>query len=202
MVAERADETMSIEARVRELSNDALIIQLLQTVNHLSRWLTPIHDRTRLEFAPYRAEGSLKDLLIDMRDNEARVYALMHAITTEVNPNLDRVPQMQRGPAQIEADRQANLLVIMSGFRRVRQSTTSLLRAMPDNAWQRGGYSRTSRNWTLRQLGEYLAVNDRERLSEIDRILERSGAREDIAEVSQISLELLDVPFVPRVGRS
>ena len=34
---------------IAALSNDSLIIRLFNTVNHLSRWLTPIHDRELLE---------------------------------------------------------------------------------------------------------------------------------------------------------
>lgn len=136
-----------------------------------------------------------------MRDNEAQVYSLMYAIANEVNPDLDRIPPIQQGPMQIEADRQSNLLVIMSGFRRVRQSSTSLLRALPDNAWERGGYSRTRRDWTIRQLAEALAANDWRQLSTIDAILERTGAREGIAEVSQVRLEAIDEAFTPLVGR-
>lgn len=201
VAAVATQEATSIEARVASLSNDALIIALLQTVNHLSRWLTPIHNRARLETAPFRSEQSLKDVLIGMRDNEAQVYSLMYAIANEVNPDLDRIPPIQQGPMQIEADRQSNLLVIMSGFRRVRQSSTSLLRALPDNAWERGGYSRTRRDWTIRQLAEALAANDWRQLSTIDAILERTGAREGIAEVSQVRLEAIDEAFTPLVGR-
>ena len=50
------------DSSIRDLSNDALIIRLIQTVNHLSRWLTPIHDQTVLEFSPRRSEPSVKEL--------------------------------------------------------------------------------------------------------------------------------------------
>ena len=45
---------------VTAMSNDALIVDLLQTVNHLSRWLTPIHDQLRLE-ATSRAVPGLRE---------------------------------------------------------------------------------------------------------------------------------------------
>jgi hypothetical protein len=130
-------DTESPDSSIRDLSNDALIIRLIQTVNHLSRWLTPIHDRTVLEFSPRRSEPSVKELLLRVRDTETRAYGFMHAIATERNPDLDRIPRVEPSPVQIAVDRSAHPLVIMSEFRRVRESTTSLLRALPDNAWQR-----------------------------------------------------------------
>jgi hypothetical protein len=189
------------DSSVRDLSNDALIIRLIQTVNHLSRWLTPIHDRTVLEFSPRRSEPSVKELLLRMRDTETRVYGLMNAIASERDPDLDRIPRVEPSPVQISVDRSAHPLVIMSEFRRVRESSTSLLRALPDNAWERGGYSRTDRNWTIRELAEYLAGHDREMLQRIDRILSRSGARDGIAAVSQVDFTHIEKPFLASVSR-
>lgn len=189
-------ESRVASQRVRELSNDALIIELLNTLNHLSRWLTPIHDRTQLEYSPRRSDPSVKDLLIGMRDTEARTYSLMYAIASLTNPDLDQVPRVEPTPMQAAADRASGPLVIMSGFRRVRESSASLLRALPDTAWDRSGYSRTARNWTIRELGEYLAIHDSELLSQIDRTLSRGGARNGIAEVSRVSFEQLDETFV------
>jgi hypothetical protein len=189
------------DASIRNLSNDALIIRLIQTVNHLSRWLTPIHDRTVLEFSARRSEPSVKDLLIRLRDTETRAYAFMNAIASERDPDLDRVPRVEPSPAQVALDRSAHPLVIMSEFRRVRESSTSLLRALPDNAWERGGYSRTQRNWTIRELAEFLAGHDREMLRWIDRALSRSGAREGIAAVSQVDYARIEEPFLATVSR-
>jgi hypothetical protein len=200
-VAENVRDENDLFAQVRHLPNDALIIELIQTLNHLSRWLTPIHDRTRLEFSARRSEPSVKEILLDLRDTETRVYSLMYVIANEVNPDLDRVPRVERTPAQIVADRESNALVIMSEFRRVRESTTALMRALPDTAWDRGGFSRTERDWTIRELAEYLAVNDWERLREIDRNLSLVGAREGIAKVSRVSLDEIDDVFATAVGR-
>lgn len=184
------------ELAVAALSNDQLIVELLQTTNHLSRWLTPVHDRTQLEFSPRRSQPSVKDVLLTMRDTETWVYSYLYAIATEINPDLDRVIRPERSAVQQEVDRRADALVVMSEFRRIRQSSASLLRALPDSAWDRGGYSRRERNWTIRQLGEYLVTADREHLREIDRILEVSGARQGIARVSQVGFERIDEPFV------
>jgi hypothetical protein len=191
----------SSDSSIRDLSNDALIIRLLQATNHLSRWLTPIHDRTLLEFSPRRSEPSVKELLLRMRDTETRVYGFMNAIATDRNPDLDRIPRVEPTPVQVSVDRSAHPLVIMSEFRRVRESSTSLLRALPDNAWERGGYSRTERNWTIRELAEYLARHDREMLQHIDRVLSRSGAREGIAAVSQVDFSRIEEPFLASVSR-
>ena len=186
---------------VRELSNDGLIIRLLQTLNHLSRWLTPIHDHTLLEYSPRRSEPSVKDILLRMRDTETTHYALMYAIATETNPDLDRMPPVERTPLQRDADRTADPLVIMSEFRRLRESSTSLLRALPDTAWERGGYSRRHRNWTIRELAEFLATHDRDMLAELDSVLARNDARAGVAAVSQVGLDQITQPFVSAATR-
>lgn len=181
---------------VSAMSNDALIVDLLQTINHLSRWLTPIHDQARLDWTSRRSQVSVKDLLLGLRDNEVKVYSLMNAIATQINPDLDKVPVRQRTPLQLEADAQASALVVMAEFRRVRESSTSLLRALPDNAWSRGGYSRSNRDWTIRELAESLAVNDWEQLGRIDHALDDSGLRKSVARVSQVSRDSLREPYL------
>jgi hypothetical protein len=194
-------DVKSPDSAIRDLSNDGLIIRLIQTANRLSRWLTPIHDPILLEFSPRRSEPSVKELLLRMRDTETRAYGFMNAIATERNPDLDRIPRVEPTPAHISVDRSAHPLVIMSEFRRVRESSTSLLRALPDNAWERGGYSRTERNWTIRELAEYLARHDREMLQRIDRVLSRSGARDGIAAVSQVDFTQIEEPFLATMPR-
>ena len=194
-------ELETADASIAGLSNDALIIRLIQTVNHLSRWLTPIHDPTVLEFSARRSEPSVKELLLRMRDTETRAYGFMNAIASERDPDLDRVPRVEPSPEQTAVDRSAHPLVTMSEFRRVRESSTALLRALPDNAWQRGGYSRTQRNWTIRQLAEYLASHDWDMLQRIDRALSRSGARHGIAAVSQVDFARIEEPFLASVTR-
>jgi hypothetical protein len=200
-VAAPTREADELLARIAQMSNDALIIDLMQTVNHLSRWLTPIHDRSLLEFSPRRSQPSVKDLLLRMRDTETRVYALMYAIGSATDPDLDLVPRVERSPQQIAFDREADPLVVMSEFRRVRQSSGALLRSLPDTAWERGGYSRSERNWTIRELAEFLAAHDVELLREIDNALIQSEAREGIAEVSQVTFDLIGQPFVSSSGR-
>ena len=189
------------DSQVRDLPNDALIIRLIQTVNHLSRWLTPIHDPTVLEFSTRRSEPSVKELLLRMRDTETRAYGFMNAIASERDPDLDRVPRVESSPEMTMVDRSAHPLVTMSEFRRVRESSTALLRALPDNAWERGGHSRTQRSWTIRQLAEHLASHDWDMLQRIDRALSRSGARHGIAAVSQVDFTHIAEPFQASVTR-
>lgn len=181
---------------IDKLSNDALIIELLQTLNHLSRWLTPIHNQTLLEISPRRAEPSVKEHLIALRGLETRAFSLLYAIVNETNPDLDRIAGPERTPIQVDADQRAKPLVVMSEFRRVRESSASLLRALPDNAWDRAGYSRRERNWSVRELAEFLAVNDRKTLRDIDSMLDRQGLRRGVASASRVRFEDIDRPFV------
>lgn len=180
---------------ISQISNDALIVELIQTLNHLSRWLTPIHNQLLLEISPHRSDPSVKEHLIALRDTETRVFSFLFVIVNENNPDLDR-PQARPTPLQVEADQLSKPLVIMSEFRRIRESTTSLLRALPDNAWERQGFSRRERNWSVRELAEYLAVNDRKTLREIDRMLDRQGARRGVASASRVRFDEIDLPFV------
>jgi hypothetical protein len=181
---------------IGKLSNDALIIELLQTLNHLSRWLTPIHNQTLLEISPRRSEPSVKEHLISLRDLETHAFTLLYAIVNETKPDLDRISRHQRNSFQVEADLTAKPLVVMSEFRRLRESTTSLLRALPDNAWDREGYSRRERNWSVRELAEFLAENDRKTLRDIDRMLDRQGVRRGIASASRVRFDEIERPFV------
>jgi hypothetical protein len=191
-----------VEAYVRGLSNDALIIELINTVNHLSRWLTPIHDRSLLAYSSRRSEPSVKDVLLGMRDIDTRVYGFMNAIATQNTPDLDNVPRVERSPLQEAADRDAEALVVMAEFRRVRESATAVLRALPDTAWERSGFSRRERDWTIRELAEFLALHDRRALAEVDQALERVGVRENIAHVSRVRYgELVSTPTTSAASR-
>lgn len=196
VIAENAQRRDAAGPPVRDRTNNELIIDLLQTLNHLSRWLTPIHDWDALEYSRHRSEPSVKDLLLDLRDTEVRVFSFMRAIAGEDNPDLDTIPQPEPTLAQEAKDRDAQPLVVMSEFRRVRQSSLSVLRALPDTAWQRDGYSRRDRNWTIRQLAEFLVAHDRDVLARIDRALDLTAARGEIAVVSQVGLAELSEPFV------
>ena len=174
--------------RIAELSEDALIFRLHYTLNHLSRWLTPIHDQSRLTRALRRGEAPVKDLLLRLRDEELRVFPKVHAIATRTLPDLDKLPVPVRPPAQQELDRRMLPLAVMAEFRRLRQSTLSVLRALPDDAWQRLGISRREHDWTIRGLAEHLLAHDLAVLAEIDERLETTGAREGLAAPQRVRL--------------
>ena len=184
---------------IAETDNDALIIRLHFTVNHLSRWLTPIHDPIKLVRTVRLGEPSVKDLLLAMRDEELRVFPRLHLIAVKTMPDLDKMATEPR-PAAADRDRGTSPLQILAEFRRLRASTCSLLRGLPDDAWRRIGISRREHDWTIRALAEGLASHDERRLSQMDAALDRVGARDGIAPASRVPLaELLKlVPTSPR----
>jgi hypothetical protein len=179
------------DVNVQQLDNDSLIVRLHFTINHLSRWLTPVLDRTRLERSLRRGEPTIKELLLALRNEELRVFPRMHLIAVHTNPDLDKLPPFQLTPRQIEVDREASALSVMAEFRRLRQSTCSLLRSLPDAAWERVGTSRREHDWQIRRLAEYLADHDLRVLREIDLALDRNGAREGVNTAARASLDEL-----------
>jgi hypothetical protein len=176
---------------VAKLDNDSLIIRLHYTINHLSRWLTPIHERGLLDRSVHRGQPSIKDLVALMRDEEARVYPMIHAIAHDSNPNLDRLQPMERSERQLRFDAEASALSTMAEFRRLRQSTLSLLRNLPNDAWQRTGTSRREHDWQIRTLAEYLVTHDLEVLSQMDSALDRLGVRQGLSPAAQTHLDEL-----------
>lgn len=178
-------EPLRAPVAVADLDNNALILRLHFAVNHLSRWLSPIHDQRRLDRSVSRGDASVKELMLRLRDEERRVFPRLHVIATRSLPDLDALPPPLVGEEERRRDREATVIEIMSEFRRLRQSTCSLLRSLPDTTWRRHGISRREHDWTLRGLAEHLADHDRECLTAIDRALERSGARNGIATVSR-----------------
>ncbi len=180
--------------------NDSLILRLHMTVNHLSRWLTPITDPRPIELSVRRGEPSVIELLRRMRDEELIVYNYMHAIVNLINPDLDKLPDPLTAPARIASDPDRTWMSVLAEFRRVRQSTCSLLRALPDNAWSRVGTSRREHDWQIRGLAERLAHHDLNCLYAIDLALDRSGAREHINSASRVHLDEI-LRLIPRRPR-
>lgn len=179
------------EIDVSTLANDALILRLHFTVNHLSRWLSPVHNRRRLQNAAHRGEPAVTELVRRLRDEELLVYPWMHAIAHQPLPDLDALPLPD---PRLGDDRSAavpSAMGMVAEFRRLRQSTCSLLRSLPDSAWHRQGVSRRTRDWSLRGLGERLVEHDREVLRRLDRALDDVGVRDDIAIVSRAGAEEL-----------
>ncbi len=182
---------------IRSLDNNALIIRLHFTINHLSRWLSPIHEPGPLVRSRYRGEPTVKDLLLAMRDYEQYVYPKMYVIASQETPDLDTIPDYRPSAARQVSDAEHSPIVLMSNFRRLRQSTCSLLRNLPDEAWDRKGFSRVHRNATIRQLAEGLAEHDYRYLRAIDQLLTETGAREGLAEIQKAPLDDL-IKLVPQ----
>lgn len=177
--------------QVRQSDNNALIVRLHFTVHHLSRWLTPIHDPNRLERAVYRGEPTAKELVIAMRDEERRTFAPMYLIATQSHPDLDKLPPFEPDPVMEEHDRSRPAILVMAQFRRLRQGTCSLLRSLPDDAWNLSGTSRRGQNVTIRGLAEHLALSDYRHLRALDETLDLVGAREGLAEIQKTHLDEL-----------
>lgn len=175
---------------VEDLDNNTLVVRLHFTVNHLSRWLSPVHNQRRLQRSSFRGSPPIAALVARLREEEESVYPWMHAIAHRATPDLDLLPEPQ-GRVVATDGRQPSAMAAVAEFRRVRQSTCSLLRSLPDTAWSRRGVSRRGRNWTLRELAERLATHDRRVLAEMDGALAEIGVREGIATVSGAGVDEL-----------
>lgn len=176
---------------VATLSNDALIVRLHFTVNHLSRWLSPVHNQRRLDRSPRRSEPAVTELVGRLRDEEVVVYPWLHAIAHQSMPDLDAMMVATEidGPRRSATD---STMQFVAEFRRLRQSTSSLLRSLPDSAWNRRGLSRRGGDRSLRGLAEHLVEHDRLVLDRLDRALDQVGVRDEVATVSRAdSAELL-----------
>jgi len=184
-----ASTTTAGDVKISELSNDSLITRLLFTINHLSRWITPVHDLQRLERSPLRGMPSVKGLLLQMRDREQLIFPKLHAIAVTNDPDLDRLPRPGLTPEQVAADESRSALTTLAEFRRLRLSTTSLLRSLPDNAWNRVGTSRIEHDWQVRSLAELLANADLDDLRLMEEALDRSGVRPGINALARVPLD-------------
>ena len=189
--AVRGNAGAAMKATIADLSNNALIIRLHFTPNHLSRWLSPVHDDTVLRRAVRRGEPSVQELLLSLRNEELRVFPQLFAVSSRSVPSLDDLPAPVRSAAQSRRDQGASMLELMAEFRRLRQSTCSLLRSLPDSAWQRIGASRRDGDWSIRALAEHLVRQDQQTLAAIDRALDQAGVRGEIAAASRVHLDEL-----------
>ena len=191
------------DVRISDLSNDSVIIRLHFTINFLSRWLTPIHSLERMDRAPFRDQPSIKDLLIEIRQEERRIFPMLHLMARENNPNLDLLPVPVIDERQAEIDEQRSALSVMAEIRRLRQNTCSLLRSLTDTGWKRVGSSRIEHDWQIRALAEHLIASDEAILTRLDIALEAYGLREGVAEHGSARFfELLKlVPVTTRNSR-
>jgi hypothetical protein len=195
MVTSFVDVTAPIPAdqlgKIAQLENNAIIIRLHFTINHLSRWLSPIHDEHKLERSAFRGEPSPKQILIGMRDEEHRVFPRMFLIANEQRPNLDRLPEYERTPERVRLDEARSSIALLAHFRRLRQSTCSLLRSLPDDAWDLTGVTRKRQNETIRGLALDLVRHDYQYLRALDVALDSVGARDGLAEIQKTHLDEL-----------
>lgn len=180
-----------VRRQISRTDNNALIVRLHFTINHLSRWLTPVHDANRLERSLYRGEPTAKDLVIALRNEEERVFPQLYTIATMSRPDLDKLPAWRLDPATAARDESTATVVLMAQFRRLRQGTCSLLRSMPDDAWDLKGSTRRGPNVSIRELAEHLALHDYRCLRALDQTLDQVGAREGLAEIQKVHLDEL-----------
>ena len=185
---------------IRRMDNNALIIRLMFTINHLSRWLTPIHDDDKLDRALYRGEPTAKELVIRLREHDEWLYPRMYLAAHKPGADLDALDDPRLSPVRPVFDKRDTTVVLMSGFRRSRQSITALLRALPDGAWDLGGRSAKGAEGTIRSMAEATAMHDYRVLRALDQTLDRTGAREGLAAVQKVHLDEL-LKLVPEQVR-
>lgn len=149
-----------------------IILPLTQMTNYLSKRITPQRDETKLTRAPERGLQSVREILARLRDNEAVYYAKLYNLAKREWPDLSTFEQV--GP--LEYDPHDLTLTVMSQFRRLRQSTLSLLRELPDDAWRKAGRDVDGTTVTILDLARELARNDAARLRQIDETLVARGA--------------------------
>jgi hypothetical protein len=177
--------------KIRNLGNNALIIRLMFTVNHLSRWLTPIHDDDKLDRAVYRGEPTVRELVVRMREYDRFIYPRMYLAAHKPGADFDVLEEPGLTPARQEHDRRDPVVVLLSEFRRTRQTITALLRTLPDDAWDLRGRSRRGVEGTIRSMAEALAMHDYRALRALDQTLDQTGAREGLAEIQKVHLDEL-----------
>jgi hypothetical protein len=151
---------------------DQIVLALTNTPNWLSKRITPQRDMSKVNRPAERGEMSVRDILAHMRDNEARYFPKMHLISIAQVPDLRRVQQV--GPT--EYDPNDSVFTVMSQFRRVRQSTLSLLRELPQDAWNRVGVDVDNVTVSIKDLALELIDHDNEALAQMDAVLIARGA--------------------------
>jgi hypothetical protein len=150
------------------MDEEQIKLALTNTPNLLSKRLTPQRDELKLTRGPRKDEWSAKEIVAHLRDTEARIFPKLYLIAVEDDPQLRRVEDLPPTDSWRPDD---STLVVMAQFRRLRQSTLSLLRELPSVAWNRSGRERDGRSVKLRDLAEYLVHHDAEHLDELDRVL-------------------------------
>lgn len=151
---------------------EQIILTLTNMPNWLSKRITPQRDLNKLNRPAARGEWSARDILAHLRDNEARYFPKMHLISIAQVPDLRRVQQV--GPTEYDPD--DSPFTVMSQFRRIRQSTLSLLRELPEDGWKRVGVDVDNVTVSIRELALELIDHDAEHLAQLDAVLIARGA--------------------------
>jgi len=151
---------------------EQIVITLTNMPNWLSKRITPQRDMSKVNRPAVRGEWSVRDIVAHLRDNEARYFPKMHLISIAQVPDLRRVQNV--GPTEYDPD--DSVFTVMSQFRRVRQSTLSLLRELPRDAWNRVGVDVDNVTVSIKDLALELIDHDAEHLAQIDEVLIARGA--------------------------
>jgi len=146
---------------------EQLTIQLTQMLNYLSKRITPQRDMSRVDRAPARGEWSVRQIVAHLRDTEARIYPKLFAIANYDYPDLRQLPP----PVTTTDNTEISVFSVMSQYRRLRQSTLSLLRELPSDGWKRAGNDVDNRTVTVTDLVRFLIEHDAEHLAQIDQTL-------------------------------
>lgn len=149
-----------------------IILDLTNTPNWLSKRITPQRDMSKVNRPAARGEWSARDIVAHLRDNEARYFPKMHLISIAQVPDLRRVEQI--GPTEYDPD--DSIYTVMSQYRRIRQSTLSLLRELPADGWKRVGVDVDNVTVSIRDLAVELVDHDAEHLAQMDAVLIARGA--------------------------
>jgi hypothetical protein len=147
--------------------NERMIIALTQTVNQLTKRISPQRDLSKVHRPPARGEWSVRDIVAHLRDNEALVFAKLHMLANLEAPDLRRMDLSSPRPYSPDD----TIFTVMSQFRRLRQSTLSLLRELHPDAWRRTGRDVDNRGITIRSLVEDLITHDADHLAQVDQVL-------------------------------
>lgn len=153
-------------------TNERMIIALTQTLNHVTKRISPQRDPSKVNRPPRRGEWSVRDIIAHLRDHEARNFAKLHLIATLEAPDLRRYEL----PDTVASFPDDSVFTVMSQFRRLRHSTLSLLRELPPDAWRRTGRDLDNRTVTIRDIVDELIAHDAEHLAQIDAVLIERGA--------------------------
>ena len=149
-----------------------IVIPLTQMMNQLSKRVSPQREESKLARPAERGEWSVREIIAHLRDTEARYFPKLHLIATAEFPDLRRIVDI----APLPLNPNESTLTVMSQFRRLRQSTLSLLRELPNDAWKRAGRDVDGSTMTVRDLALELVRHDAEHLRQIDETLIARGA--------------------------